>query len=73
MESFAKRLRELRKEANLTQSELGRQVGISEKCISYWELNKHDIKSDRLIVLANFFNVRINYLLGVDNKKSRTD
>jgi len=62
---FPERLREIRAEKGLSQEALSKEVQISVGAISYWENGKSDIKSDQLIMLAKFFNVPTDYLLGL--------
>lgn len=60
---FGDRLRELRKEKNVTQEELGNLMGVTMSTVSAWEVNKAQPNFDTLIKLANYFNVTPNYLL----------
>ncbi|MCL2861197.1 MAG: helix-turn-helix domain-containing protein [Firmicutes bacterium] len=64
MREFAKRLKELRKEKELSIFELSKEVDISVGAICYWENGKSDIKSDQILILADFFKVTADYLLG---------
>ena len=65
--TFAKRLFELRKELNLTQASLAKKLGVSQKAIDFWEKGINEPKASHIIVLANFFNVSTDYLLGLEN------
>ena len=65
MEIFAQRLKELRKEKSLTQDELSKATGIGRPCISRWELNQTIVNGEQLIILARFFGVSTDYLLGL--------
>lgn len=56
-------IKELRKEKNLTQSELATYFGIDQTTVSKWELNKALPDTLMLIELADFFGVSIDYLL----------
>ena len=55
---------QLRKTRNLRQEDVAKVVGVAKSTYSYWEKGafEPDIKSLRL--LAGFFNVSIDYLLG---------
>lgn len=64
MESFSKRLKELRTESKLSTLALAKIIGVSDATISFWENNKTDITSTNLIKLADFFDVSTDYLLG---------
>ena len=61
---FAERLKELRTEKKLSYESLGKQVNISHTSLFRWENNQADITSDNLIILADFFGVTTDYLLG---------
>ena len=65
---FGKRLQELRKENNLSQSELSERIGCSVSAISKYELGKRTPDITFLDTVADFFNVPVDYLLG----RSRT-
>lgn len=58
------RLAEIRKKSGLSQSGLAKQIGYSQNMISQWENGLRDPNTQTLIILANFFNVTIDYLLG---------
>lgn len=58
------RLKELRKQKGLTQTEVASLVGISQNNYSYWENGKVKIDADSIKRLAEFFNVSVDYLLG---------
>ncbi len=61
---FAEKLRELRREKNLSMKDLSIKTGLSTTAICQWENNTTDISSDNLIILADFFGVTTDYLLG---------
>lgn len=64
MSKFPERLRDLRKDRNLSQSDLAETLGYSCSSISNYETGKHEAGYDTLITLAKFFDVSIDYLLG---------
>ena len=61
---FSERLKELRTEKGLSQKQLGLKVGLSDVAICLWEQNKRVPNLDAVILLADFFNVTIDYLAG---------
>lgn len=66
---FAERLRELRLERKLKLSDVGNFLGFSGQAISYYEYGKREPKITELILLADYFNVSIDYLVGrIDTK-----
>lgn len=58
------RLKELRKTRNMTQDDLGKEIGMTKRTIIAWENGERDIKSDKAQQLADFFGVDVAYLLG---------
>lgn len=58
------RIRDLREDRDLRQSDLAKMVGIDQRTISNYETGKSNPDSDALIRLADFFNVSIDYLVG---------
>ena len=67
MVDFAERLRELRTERSLTLKQLSDAVGISIMAISRWENRTRVANINAVIALANFFNVTVGYMVGVEN------
>ena len=63
MNDFAKLLYELRKNKHLTQAELAKLVGVSNKTISKWETGETYPETAQLITLSNIFNITIDELL----------
>jgi len=64
MQGLGDRLRSLRKEAQLTQSELGRLLGLSKQTISCYENATRQPDAATLKRLASVFGVSVDYLLG---------
>ncbi len=62
MENF--KLTELRKERKIKQSELALAIGVAQSAISQWEKGINEPKASYLILLADYFNVSIDYLCG---------
>lgn len=59
---FSKRLKELRKENNLTQEEISKKLNISRQAYANWESGRSEPSIGYLLALSNFFNVSIDYL-----------
>lgn len=57
------RIKELRKERKLHQSELAAKINVSQQTVSRIENGDTTLPADILINLARFFNVSIDYLL----------
>ena len=67
MKKFAERLKELRTERNLTILALSKELKIGVASICRWENGQSDVKSEQLIVIAKFFGVTVDYILGLEN------
>ena len=61
---FGDRLKELRKNKNISQEELGLFCGVAKNTISNWENNINRPDIDLVTKLADYFNVSTDYLLG---------
>lgn len=62
-----KKISDLRKEnGGLTQSELARELGVTQATISRWEKDQLSISGENIIRLALFFNASADDLLGMD-------
>ncbi|MBD5637027.1 MAG: helix-turn-helix transcriptional regulator [Clostridia bacterium] len=62
---FSKRLKELRKWANLSQTQLAEATGLTQKLISKYERNQTEPTISALIAIARFFDESTDYLLGL--------
>lgn len=61
---FRVRLKQLRNEKNLTQKQIGDAVDLSPITVSGWEIGRSLPDAQTLPVLADFFGVSIDFLLG---------
>ncbi|MBR4286352.1 MAG: helix-turn-helix transcriptional regulator [Clostridia bacterium] len=65
------RIRDLREDKDLTQKELGQILMCSQRVYSNYERGDLDIPTEILIKLALFYDVSIDYILGItDTKRS---
>ncbi|MXQ49650.1 helix-turn-helix domain-containing protein [Streptococcus pneumoniae] len=67
------RLKELRKSFKLTQVEMAKKLNISQPAYGDWERGKFEPSPEKLKILANFFNVSTDYLLGNTDQKNASD
>ena len=64
------RIRDLRENRDLSQTEISKLLKISQVAYSYYECNKRNISLESLCKLADYYNVSLDYLLyRTDNKK----
>ena len=68
LEIFAKRVKELRTQRRLSQVELGEVLGLTHKSISTIESGIRGTTIEKLILLAKFFDVSTDYLLGLKDE-----
>lgn len=73
MQSFSNRLIALRKERNLTQAELAKQVHLQRSTLSGYETEGKEPTYETLCTLAEYFNVTTDYLLGVSSARTHND
>ena len=66
-----KRIRDLREDGDLTQTEVAKMLGMSQTGYSKYETGENDIPTAVLIQLARFYNTSIDYLLGETNDPRR--
>ena len=72
--AFAGRLKELRKQAHLTQVELAKRLGIGQSSYADWERGKKNPTQENLVKLAQILNVSVDYLVGsTEDKEDRLD
>ena len=62
---FGIRLKELRERDGLSMKQLSKLVDIGIASISRWEKEQTVVNADQLIVFAKFFNVSIDFLVGL--------
>ena len=67
------RIKDLREDRDLRQSDLAIATGIDQRTISNYETGKTNPDSDALIKLADFFGVSIDYLVGRKSFDSYTN
>lgn len=61
---FKYRIRDLRREKDITADELGNAVGVSRFSVSNWETGRNQPNNDILMKLCSYFNVSLDYLMG---------
>ena len=65
-ENFGERLARLRKENNLTQSDIADKLNVTSQAVSKWENNLANPDIDALVKLSKLFNITVDELLGED-------
>lgn len=65
---FARRLKELRKSEDMSQSLLASKIGVAQSNVSDWENDISRPEYENLIKLAKLFDVTTDYLLGLSDE-----
>ena len=61
------RIKELRTDRGISQRELGKAIGVSQKAVDYWERGVNEPKASYITLLANYFEVSADYLLCLED------
>lgn len=70
MDILSRRIRELRVDHDLKQGEMGSALGITQNMVSNYE-NGREPPIETVIAYAEYFNVSVEYLLGITNERIR--
>lgn len=65
------RIRALREDNDMTQTEVGNAIHTSQRAYAYYESGQRVIPPGVLIALSRLYNVSIDYLLGESNDARR--
>ena len=71
--SFATRLKSLREEHNMTQAQIGKIICVSRSTVSGYETKGRQPSHEKLIILAELFNVSMDYLISGDSNSFEQD
>ena len=65
------RIRALREDADLNQTQIAKMFNVGQKTVSNWESGRNEPPYDILIKYSLYFDVSIDYILGVTDKPER--
>lgn len=65
------RLKDLREDKDLLQKDIAKILNMSQTGYSKYEVGTNDIPTNILIKLSYFYDVSVDYILGLTNKKER--
>ena len=71
MNIFAERIRSFRAKKHVTQKQVAETIGISERGYQEYELSKKEPTMGKLIALADYFDVSLDYLVGRSDDPTR--
>ncbi|MBE6992023.1 MAG: helix-turn-helix transcriptional regulator [Ruminococcaceae bacterium] len=66
---YTERIRSLREDRDLSQTKVAELLNVGQKTYSDYELGRTRIPVDSLIKLAEFYNVSMDYICGLSDKK----
>ena len=69
MISYIKRIRDLREDADLTQSEVAEYLGTSQTMYARYERGANEIPVRHIMKLCMYYGVSADYILGLSDKK----
>ncbi len=64
---FSARIKELRLDKQLSQADLAKAMSVNQRTISNWEKSVRQPDFETLAMLAEFFQVSTDYLLGLED------
>ena len=67
MKNYQTRLKDLREDRDLTQAQVAKVIGTSQQHYGKYESGKIVIPFDRVIILAEYYNVSLDYIAGRTN------
>ena len=67
---FSERLKDLRKQAGLTQVDVAEKLGISQPAYASWERGVKKPTQENLVKIAQTLNVSVDYLVGNSEEKN---
>jgi len=67
---YIKRLKDLREDNDFTQKYIAKLLGIDQRQYSRYELGKYEIPIKHLITLCKLYNVTLDYIVGLNDKKN---
>lgn len=68
--AFYERLKDLKEDADITQKQAADLIGVSMNHYGKYERGETDIPFEKAIILANYYNVSLDYLAGRTNIKN---
>ena len=70
--TYVRRIRDLREDADLTQTEVAFILGTSQTMYARYERGANELPIRHLITLCKLYHVSADYILGLEEAKSRS-
>lgn len=68
---FSERLTILIKEKKMSKRELAREIGVSAMSVSDWSTGKIQPTAENIYLIAEYFSISSDYLLGLEDESGR--
>ena len=62
---YYERLKDIREDKDLTQADIAQLLGTTRQQVSKWETGMQMMGVDKYIRLAKYYNISVDYLLGL--------
>ncbi|MGM9651613.1 MAG: helix-turn-helix domain-containing protein [Faecousia sp.] len=69
MEAYVKNIRDLREDADLTQTQVAERLGTSQTMYARYERGASELPIRHLISLCRLYHVSADYILGLQRRK----
>ena len=69
--SFGEKIKLLREEKEINQTQLAKEIHMTQRKISYIECNKYEPSIRDIVELCRFFDVSADYLLGLEKREKK--
>lgn len=63
--TLGEKLRNLREDRDMSQSDLGEKLGMTQRKVSYIECGKYEPSIEDIVALCRFFEISADFLLGL--------
>ena len=64
---FGNKFKVLRTRYGMTQNDIAKHLGISQQTVASWESNRTEPNIATIKLIAEYFNISVNYFFGEDN------
>lgn len=66
------RIRDLREDHELNQVEVAKVLNVSQRTYSYYETGGINVPAEVILILAKFYQVSADYILGLSNEQKKS-
>ena len=70
MYKLSERLKELRRQNNISQNALAKQMNLTRATVNAWEMGISCPNAQSLVMLSQYFKVSVDFLLGLNNRET---